>query len=179
MNYMVNIFELLSNKATITILRYFIEHSSSKFYLAQLTKNVKLSKVSIIKALEKLSSAEFLIMEQVGRALLYSLNNNNTQIKELKKFFTISYALQALKDFKNIDCEIYLYGSSARGENDEKSDIDILIITNKKNEIKDQLSKIKNEKIKILTITQMEYANLFRKDKPFYERIEKDKIRLI
>jgi predicted nucleotidyltransferase len=178
MDYMVNIFELLGNKSTINVLQYFLERPTGKSYLAQLAKEIKLSKGSIIKALENLRKAAFLREERIGKTILYSLDNSNSEVRELKKLLAISQALEALASFRNAEFEAYLYGSAARGDNDEKSDIDILIIADKKEKAGSLLSTIKSEKIKPMMLTRIDYAMLARKDAPLYERIEKDRIRL-
>ena len=178
MNHKVHIFKLLGNQSILTVLKYFLENPSGKYYLAQLTRTLKLSKVSVIKALAALRSGGLLKAEKLGNSVFHYIDGNNTMVKELKKLNTISYLFQELKFPVLLDFEVYLYGSAARGENDEKSDFDVLIITNKKTEVTDLLGTINNEKIKILVLSPVQYASLFKTDKPFYERLEKDKLRL-
>ena len=79
----------------------------------------------------------------------------------------------SLKD----QAEVYLYGSCARGENTEESDIDILVVTNI--ERREITKHLKNEKTKIMIFTPLEYSMLYKQDKPFYERVERDEIRVI
>src|SRR3989344_5491615 len=76
--------------------------------------------------------------------------------------------------------KISLYGSCASGEDSKESDIDLLIIGNiKRHDIIDEinrLSKKLNKKITIQIFNELEWANMEKKDKAFYERVEKDKI---
>ena len=78
--------------------------------------------------------------------------------------------------------EAYLYGSAARGEEVEESDLDIIIIGKVKKEellpeIQRQSALLKKE-IRIRIFTPLEWAQLSDNDKAFYERVEKDKILL-
>lgn len=179
MFHMVKLSELLGKKSTLLLLEYFTANPTKKSYLAKLAKEIKLSKVSIINALRSLKNSKFLLEERVGRTTLYSLNNGNPVARSLKILFTVSRILEYFKSFEGFGGEIYLYGSAARGENDEKSDIDILAIADKKGEIKPLIRKIEDEGINILFLTQFEYSELYRKDRALYERMEKDKIRLV
>jgi predicted nucleotidyltransferase len=82
---------------------------------------------------------------------------------------------------KNI--EIYLYGSCARGENIGDSDIDLLIIGKiKRKDIVDDIerfSKKLGKDINFKIFSDIEWAMMLKKDKAYYNRVEKDKIRLI
>lgn len=167
----------LWNKTTLKVLQLFVSKPTSKTYLAQIVKDSKLSKVSAIKALSKLQTEKILKFEYVGKTKLYWLDNQNPIVREFKKLFSLSYLMRKLKLFEN--CEIYLFGSAARGENDEKSDYDLLILSDDLNEIRSNLHFLDDEKIKPILMSNFEYSSLYRNDKPFYERIEKDKIRVI
>lgn len=77
----------------------------------------------------------------------------------------------------------YLYGSAARGEDSEDSDIDLLIIAGQDKEIIFKaLGKLRynlNREVNPIIYTRMEYSKLPMTDKAFFEAFEKDKIRLI
>lgn len=179
MNDIVYIFELFGEKSVMRVLRFFIQRPTSRIYLEQLVKQLQLSKVSIIHALKIMHKAGLLEKEQVGRTILYSLNNAEPQVKELKRLFTLSKLSKTFRSLRGTGCEIYLYGSAARGENDEKSDIDVLVIADRKEVLHNFLAKIKDPKIKLLILNRREYAALYKKDRPFYERVEKDRVKLI
>jgi predicted nucleotidyltransferase len=71
-----------------------------------------------------------------------------------------------------------LYGSTARGENAEESDVDLLVVGKRDAELERKIvSNLK--KAKIVFLTPMEYARLPRDDKAFYESVERDKIKLV
>lgn len=173
---MVQIFELLSKKSVSKVLFYFLDHPSNMIYAKQLEAKLSLAKKSILDALDDLFKEGFLTLNEIGRIKQYKLNSGLPIVKQLKILHNVDILETKIKELRDRELEVYLYGSCARGENNENSDIDILILGNKQGNIAGSIS---NEKIKPLQLTFLEYSNLARKDKPFYERIEKDKIRLI
>ena len=67
-----------------------------------------------------------------------------------------------------------LYGSYANGDNDSKSDIDLLLITNNKKNLTNLIQKLEARMKKIISIQKMnisEWQKLKEKDKIFYESI--------
>jgi|SRR5208283_2888793 len=173
---MVQIFELLEKKSTSIVLRYFLEHPSEETYAAQLGKKLKIARKSLFDALAVLQKSQLIELKMIGRTKQYFLKRDDVRVRQLKILYTISNLLPMLNGLEGV--EVYLYGSAARGEDTEKSDIDLLFIGQRpKGEL---LEKIQNEEnIKPIFLTFLEYSSLARKDKPFYERIEKDRIRLI
>jgi len=64
----------------------------------------------------------------------------------------------------------------------EDSDIDLLVLGKRSSEVIDALDKLGKKidrKIKPTFYTELEWSQCARKDYAFYERVEKDKIRLI
>lgn len=179
---MVQLIELLGNKKLAEILAFFIRNSSIEISQIGLIKKTKIAKATVIKWANFLVKNNFLSYKKIGATKLYKLNNEDLIIKQLKIINTL-IQLQELNILKDKNMEIYLYGSSSRGEDTENSDIDLLIIGNiKRNEIIDligDLSKKINKKINFNIFNRIEWSMMQKKDKAYYERVEKDKVRLI
>lgn len=175
---MVHFFKLLGTKSFVTILAFFLEHPSSEIHAAELQRKTKLAKKSVLDSLKKLCSAKSLNGNPRGRTIFYSLSRENPVVKELKRLLTVAFLLELLGKAGIEGINVFVYGSAARGENTETSDIDLLIVGDY--EKQKQLNKLlKDSQIKIVFFTPFEYAELARKDKPFYESIERSKIKLI
>ena len=175
---MVQIFKLLEKKTTSEMLRFFLENPTVRIHAEKLINTLGMSRRSVIGCLKTLLESEVLTVEEIGRTRQYTLNRTNPLVKKLKAFYNIDKIMPLLKNLQNINVEVYLYGSAARGEDSEDSDIDLLIIGDKP--AKNVIGKIgKMENLKPVYFTYIEYSKLARTDKAFYERIEKDKIRLI
>ena len=166
----------------LKILVFFLRKPTLKINQGALRKELKLAKATAVKWLDELVKADLLAVEHIGVSNLYQLNKENIFVKQLK----ILYSLIQLSKFKELgkkyNLQFYLYGSAARGEDVEESDVDLLIIgkEERKNLIKEiaAIAKTIGKEIKIEIFTPLQWSMMARKDKAFYERVEKDKIRL-
>ena len=127
------------------ICKAFFEEREKKLYYSQLKELTILSHSSLQNILQKLVNGGVLIEEKTKSNKFYSIKN--------KKLMSLKFSELALEKFKelnlgvrvplmnfleNIPKEIYciiLFGSASRKEETEKSDIDLLIISNKKTNI--------------------------------------------
>jgi len=164
---MVRFSELFAGGASARVLEHFLENPSEKVSAASLVRKTKLSKKTVFDALKKYS---FLLKrETVGRAILHSLDLSNPITRSLKVLLTVSSLVGEIpKDFEG---QVFLFGSAARGEDTEKSDWDALVISTKR-------LSLKNPRIKPVFFNPLEYSALARKDKAFFDSMEKNKIRL-
>ena len=174
---MVRFIELLGNRSLAKLLAFFLS-ADDEYFQTEIMKKTKLSKVTLIKSLKILEKNDIIAFRRIGIVKLYKIQKGNIIVKQLKILQTLT-KLNLLKDL-NKNIKIYLYGSSARGENTSTSDIDLLIIgkIHKEeiiNHIKDISDKIKRD-IKVEIFTPQEWAEMIKKDPAFYERAEKDKI---
>jgi len=178
---MVQLFELLNKRVVTKILQLFLDNPRAEFYTAEIRKKIKISKGSSIKWLRVLVKEGFLIKSQRGKMSIFRLNVSNPIVKNLKILKNISLIYPAFRELSG-KCEIYIYGSTARGEDIEDSDIDLLVLGKMTNEISrkiEELRKKLNRNIKIMCMTELEWSQTSRKDPAFYERVEKDKIRVV
>ena len=177
---MVKINELLGNKNLINILSFLIE-SDEELSQTKIRNKIKMSKATLIKWLKYLEKNNFVSIKIEGVSKLYKLNKENTILKQFKILNNI-IKIQELNNLIKNNIKIYLYGSCARGEDSKESDIDLLIIGNiKRHEIIEEINKLSkklNKKITLQIFSELEWANLEKKDKAFYERVEKDKIEI-
>ena len=179
---MVQIIELLGNKNVVKIIIFFFRHPTLQIHQHELRKKVKLAKVTLIKWLKTLTNFNILKVVKFGRVKVYSLNRTSNFVKYLKILDSILLLSDIAKIATKYNIKIYLYGSTARGEDVEESDVDILIIgKTKKEKIIRDINKISaniKKPIKIQIFSRQEWSQLARKDKAFYGRVEKDKIEL-
>jgi predicted nucleotidyltransferase len=177
---MESIFEMLGKWRNILVLKYFLDNPSVSIYPANLIKQLKISKKSLFDALSELEANGIINKKSIGKTMLYSLEKEKALVKQLKSLLSLSKLDHLKKNFENHECEVYLFGSTARGEDNEKSDIDLLVITNEEKEvIAGLLAKIRIKNLKPVIFTPMDYVHLYKADRAFYERIEKDRIRLV
>jgi predicted nucleotidyltransferase len=174
MNYITELFNSRPN----SILDLYLKNPSAKHNQKQIIKITRLSKATAVKWFSYLVKKKLLLLERIGPTNLYTMNNEDILVKELKRL----HILALLKEVP-LTIETYLYGSCARGDYDEHSDIDLLIISDIKRDqiigdiesFSEKIAKPINFKI----FKEYEWQMMKEKDKPFYERVEKDKLRII
>ncbi len=174
---MVQSLELIfGNRICWRVLKFFLDNPSGEFYEREVQRKIVVARASACKWLHTLEQLDFISTTRRGRLKLHRLNRENPLVKQLKVLSTISWLLPKLETLKGKG-EVYLYGSAARGEGLEDSDLDILTISRERAVI----NKIKaiDERIKVSFFTLLEWAKMAREDPAFYERVERDKIRLV
>ena len=172
----------LGDKSLVKLLLYFIKNPSKEATQADIRKSLKIAKATLIKNLNKLEDCGGILVKRHHQFKTYKLDNNNIMVKQLKIVHTLNGLDGIIRYFIKHELNAFLYGSSARGEDFEDSDIDIIIIGRAKleNIIADirRFSESIGKDIKIKVFSHLQLAGLSRNDRPFYERFEKDKIKL-
>jgi len=142
---------ILSSKAKVRILREMIK-TNREYTFEDITKAINMSFGTVHPILKDLADSRILIVRKAGRSKLYKINERHLLYNELKKMFKAEKEnfVEIAKKFvqslnkRNIK-NIILFGSVARGEPTEKSDIDILIIYKNDKLIKDNVSNLSQE----------------------------------
>jgi len=123
------------------ILNFFIKEPEKQFHIRQISKLLDKSPTTISKYLKELKEKNILKSEKKLNHLLFKANVENKKFKQLK----LNYNLNLLYNSGLIDYlvkelnypeAIILFGSFAKAENISASDIDLLIISPSKKEIK-------------------------------------------
>lgn len=179
---MVQLIELIGNKKQASLLAFFLRHPTKKIHQQDIKKEVKIAKATLIKWLNILARQGFIEFAEYGRTKIYSLKRENTIIKRLKLLDNLLLILGIKPIAEKYDSAAYLFGSAARGEDAEDSDIDILLIgkVNREDIIRDinKISEKIQRNINVQIFSPMEWSQMAKKDKAFYERVEKDKVEL-
>jgi len=161
------------------LLRIFLKYPDYGFYTKEISRKTGIGSGTVNNFLRNIHKDNILTKEVVGNVHLYRLNNELELVKHLKIVHTLlefeqhKFTDQFLKTNDTI-VSLILYGSHANGENDSKSDIDLLILLNKKEPFTNLLQKLETKlkkSISIQTMTISEWQKLKDKDKIFYESI--------
>jgi predicted nucleotidyltransferase len=168
--------KIIGKKSKIKMLRLLLNNKEQEYCLDDIAKYTGMSCGTIYPSLKELLEARVITQRKVGRSLLYTINKNHIlfpPIKELihlekKSLRIVAEQFVASLDKKGI-VAIILFGSVARAEFNEKSDIDILIVYRHKN-VKEEVELLVD---KFLEIYDVHVVPLFLTKLEVLERIER------
>ncbi|UCD85452.1 MAG: nucleotidyltransferase domain-containing protein [Deltaproteobacteria bacterium] len=124
--------KLFSSRVRVKLLNQFITSPEGRFYIRELERLTGEDYKSIVMELHNLESLGLLKGEAQGNLKYYSIDRNFFLFPELKniifKTAGVKGALeQELKKIKGI-MYAFIYGSYAKGKEDPRSDIDLMVI---------------------------------------------------
>ena len=167
------------------LLIFFFNRASSEFYEAEVKRGTGLSSGAVNRYLNILENEGFLEKRKSGKMSFYMLRRENSVVRHLKTAYTLSlpFISEIERIGKSAGMKVFLYGSAARGEDDEESDIDLLVIGEAGfDKFQKKISLLKSEtgrEIRSSFFRRSEWLKMSQKDPAFYERVEKDKIELV
>lgn len=175
--------EAIFSKSGLKLLNIFLFKPRYEMHQAEIIKTSGLSQMTVMKLLKTFRDAGVFNCRKKGDLKLYFVDEANPVVKQLKILLNVSALYEAIKDMRSEATEIYLFGSMARGDDVETSDIDLLIITDdRKEEVLNSLEKrirSLHREVNPVIYSFAEYSLLPKTDKAFYNSIQKDLIRLV
>lgn len=114
-------------------LDYFFDEPFEEVYLRELARRVDMSIFSLKTAVDDLVGEGLLVERRVGRLRYLRANMENLFFRFLKIAFNVKKIVDCgivgfLKERVPALSSVVLFGSWAKGENDAKSDVDVLVI---------------------------------------------------
>lgn len=157
----------------IRMLKFFLEDPYQEVYLRQLSKKLKISVFATKKYADLLVRENIINEERKANLRYFRANSNNLFYKHLKIAFNINLILKSgLIEFLNENIPnisaIILFGSIARGEDDKKSDMDILIMGKKEYLNLNEFEEKVNKKITLHIFSWSEWNVKSKEDSAFY-----------
>lgn len=170
-------------------------------YLSEIAKEAKISVERAHTYLKEMSDSGYLLKEKRGNMVFYKLNFDNEllinelgfiELKKKQNFIEkniiigklMNKLVKVLKEKVDELRVIFLFGSVARGEHSEKSDIDVLVVVSKKNENNENLvletaSKVGMQygrEINVSVVNVNEFDEGLKSKEDFYKTFLRDKI---
>ena len=126
---------ILGSKSKIRMLRVLTVNMKREFCLEDVVKATGMSFGTVHPALKDLVSSRIVLGRKAGRSILYKINVNHVlfhrikELVEMEKNGYIRIAKIFSKDVSKDDINaIILFGSVARGDFSERSDVDVLVV---------------------------------------------------
>lgn len=151
---------MLENNNTYRVLTQFFKKPTKKHQLRELSRNTKLSLPTIKNHTQKLTKKDLIKKVKEGTYPGYKAKMNK-KYKLYKKLYNIrklheTALITYLKNQLSHPNAIVLFGSAARGEDIEKSDIDLLAIAEQKELDLKEYEKELNRKINLQFMNEQE-----------------------
>jgi len=184
----MDMLQITKSKLREELLNLYFTNPNKRFYLRELERILGFSAGNIRRELIKLKKKGLFLTENKGNLTYYYLNKSFPLFQELKSIISKTSGApkmikDSLKKIKEIEYA-FIYGSFAKGEEKEASDIDLFII-GKVNEDKliDETNKLEKKLQREINFTLYEKSDFEQKKKegnPFIlEVIKEQKIFLI
>ncbi len=168
--------------AGVKVIKLFLENPYSQYYLREIAKKTGLSPSTVKAVTDVLAQKKLVTRKEMGNLVIFKANVLNPafrQIKIAKSLLEIEEAGLIPALVKQCIAEsVTLYGGVARGEDDAKSDIDILVIGNRKPQNLQRYASRLGKEVNVLFYKMREWSKKARENKPFYENIIIDGIPL-
>lgn len=124
---------MIEKNNTQRLWAHFCQHPTSETHLRELARQLTLSMPAIIAAVEKLKRENLITVRKTRPLTLVKANLENKKFVQLKRICNLeqlyeSGLVEFLTTQYNHPQAIVCFGSYARGEDTEQSDIDIAII---------------------------------------------------
>lgn len=141
--------EILGSKASIRVLKAFLRYRGKVFTIRELARTAQVSHPEVSKQLKALERRGVVKIQPVGRAQQVSLNEESYILKSvLEPLFkaeeaTVSELASTIRPFFDNDwvSSVAIFGSVARGLQGKASDIDLLIISDNKEQANECIAK--------------------------------------
>ena len=130
--------QLLGSKSSIGVLRTLIQYKGKVFTIRRLAREAGVSHPRVSKTVAKLENLGVVQIQPIGRSHQVTLNENSYVLKniaeplfmaEKQTFNQMIYFLKNHLSTKKI-IGVAVFGSAARGQEKEDSDIDVVVISN-------------------------------------------------
>lgn len=162
-----------NTQAEKKIIDFLLDHAGQKFYLTQIAKELNISDSTIWQILRRKEKEGLVKKEKLGNLSLYFVDSKDPTVRQRKILRTTELLKPLINELKNFSQKIILYGSCARGEDSEGSDIDLFVLSNEPMEARRIIIKhIFKRKIQAVIKDFTEWVKLKEKDKFFSEEIK-------
>jgi predicted nucleotidyltransferase len=173
----------LASKLRQNLLGYYFANPSSSHYLRELAALLNADPANLSRELARLEREGLFASERRGNQRHYKLNRQYALYDEVRRIVektvgVVSQLKSALNGFEGIE-EAYLYGSFARNQQDQASDIDLLIIgapsSGHLEEALRTLERRMRREINYTLFSREEFAARRRKKDPFLADVWENK----
>jgi len=159
---------------SLKVLSYLVENPGREFLSSEIQKAASISRAGAYLALGELIRQNLVLKTKKGKLLFYSIIYDDSTIKQFKVLKNILALRPLVSKLKPLSKKIILYGSTSRGENDPSSDIDLFVLSQEPQAVKNIISSIRaRQKIQAVIKTPSELSDIKEKEKTYYAEVDR------
>ena len=164
--------DIVSFTSAQRVLSFLAEDSHREFLAFEIQKDTGLSKAGVYRALDELVYRQLIKKHKRGRFVLYAAIADNCVLRQFKVLKTVIFLKKLVQQLKASSRKIIFFGSAARGEDREDSDLDLLIVSKDPEVTEKIVANFKSKrKIQPVVKTSAQLAQLEEKNKEFFNEI--------
>lgn len=172
-----------NNLLILKCLNYFVENPYDKVYLREFSRKIKISLNSTQRFLDLFLKEGLILEERISNHRYFKANLDSVVFRQIKKTFFVKRVVDSglVGALGKISSSVILFGSCAKGTNDLKSDIDLVVISKNKKEVYEIISKFQkkfSQELSPHVFTFSEWKKQKRENKAFYEDVVSEGIEL-
>ena len=164
---------MASTASTQTILAFLCQNPQQSFYSGEIAEKTSLSKGGTNQSLRELAQHGVLKIEKKGHMTFYAADLNSPSVRQFKILQNVSILESIVNKLRPFADRVVLFGSCAKGEDTQESDVDLLVVSRDKDRIRSLIPETKaKRKIQLLLKTPKEYVQLENKEPVFFKEIQ-------
>ena len=157
-------------------LKYFIENPYSEIHLREFGRVLGISPNSANRFLDLFISEGFIVEKRVANLRYFKANLDSVSFREIKKTYVVKIIEDSglLLELKDKCFSLMLFGSAAKGIDENTSDIDLVIVGKDKAEISEVIRKFQRKFKRELSphiFTSLEWKKQKTNNKAFYQDV--------
>ena len=164
------------NQKVLSLLAKF---SDQEFYEREVARKLGISYGSANRALNELYSTGAVTRRREGKMYFYSIDSSTAAVIEFKKIINLMLIEPLVEELKKMSNRIVLYGSCALGTDTSESDLDLFVVSNRKEDVSNVISNFKcprgyeNIHIQSVIRTPVELLEVGESERTFIEEVDR------
>lgn len=174
---------MLEKYALLVCLKEVFGNPLTPFSVQELAKRTKLSPGAARLSLSYMHQKGMVFFQKMGSMHQYKANLENPLTRQWKILFNINEITESKvmaelhKNIPKIQC-VMVYGSMARGTNDQKSDVDLLVIAKQTTKVRFNFGKTLAREVNLTILSWTDWKKKAIDEKAFYDSAIFDAIML-
>ena len=155
------------------IIKILADYPEREFYGQEIADKIKCSKASASIILKSLTSRKIIFRKTKGHMNFFQINTGNSEVKKFRIDSVLEKIKPILPKLERFCRKIILFGSGSRGEQTAGSDIDLFILSGRKDDVRSVIKKTRARlNIKAVIKTPVEWSEMEVKEPELYQEIK-------